>query len=144
MASTLKVGYERLPGDTHKLSTGSAVLGDLTLDYTNIPEAERGGTSVKLLAGAALYCFSSTLSGALNARAVKWSRISGEAEAVTGKDEAGRGRVLSLRLSVTVQLPEDYADTFERCKKIMRSGCLITASLEGGMDLQYDIKADYI
>ncbi|WP_231941907.1 hypothetical protein [Candidatus Desulfovibrio trichonymphae] len=50
------VFYENRSGQ-QQIHTGSKALGDFTIDYTGIPEDERGGTAKQLLASSALYCF---------------------------------------------------------------------------------------
>lgn len=47
-----------------------------------------------------------------------------------GSDDKGRGRILGIVLDVTVHMGEDYEETFERVSKVLRHGCLISASLE--------------
>ncbi len=139
----LSVGYSKENGIV-KLHTGSPVLGDIKIDYTGVPEDERGGTAKQLLGSSALYCFCGALAKALDTRGAKYEKISGKATLETGVDEKKRARVVALALDVTVRMSEEYEDTFDRVVKVMQQGCLVTASLEGAFPITYKINLDVI
>jgi len=138
----VKVAYER-EGEKQIIRTGSQVLGDLNIDYTGVPEDERGGTAKQLLASSALYCFCGALGKALETRGAKYERISGTATLETGLDEKKRARVTGITLEVTVFMDEDYEFIFERVEKIMQQGCLVTASLHGAFPMTYKLHHEF-
>ncbi len=139
----LSVGYLKENGIVTVL-TGSPVLGDIVIDYTGVPEEERGGTAKQFLGSAAIYCFCGAFAKALDARGAKYENIQGKATLETGLDEKKRARVVSMALDVTVRMSEDYDDVFERVVKVMQQGCLVTASLEGAFPITYNIHHDII
>ena len=48
-----------------------------------------------------------------------------------------------MKLDFSVELSPDDAPVFERCAKIMLNGCLVTGSLQDGMDMEYQLRAVY-
>ena len=115
-------------------------LAELALDFSALAPEERGGTAKKFLAASAISCFCSALAGALLARGAEYSEIRGSASVETGLDDKKRARVQKITLHVEVVMSDDYEDVFERCKKIMEHGCLVTASLEPGIKVEHDIR----
>lgn len=115
-------------------------LESLTLDFTNVPAEERGGAAKKLLGASVMSCFCSALSAALLARGAVYSFIRGDVSVKTGLDEAGRSRVLGIALVVEVGIAEEDEAILERCVKVMRKGCLVSASLEPGIRISHAIR----
>lgn len=138
---TLQISYKRI-GDVHTIETGNASLGTLVLDQTHLPEDQRGGTAKQLLASSAMYCYCASVAGALDARGTKWKEIRGTATLETGEDSEGRARVTSLALDVTVSVDEDDVGTVERVSKVLRKGCLLTASLDVGIPVTYALNPE--
>ena len=56
MSQSIQVSFVQ-EGDVYTVHTGSSVLKDIVMDYTGVPETERGGNSSTLLIAAALSCF---------------------------------------------------------------------------------------
>lgn len=54
-----------------------------------------------------------------------------------------KNRITGMKLDFSVELSPDDAPVFERCAKIMRNGCLVTGSLQDGMDMEYQLRAVY-
>ena len=136
------VSYDR-EGEKQTIHTGSKILGDLDIDYTGVPEDERGGTAKQLLASSALYCFWGALGKALETRGAKYERITGTATLETGLDEKKRARVTGIALNVTVFMDEEFEFIFERVEKIMQQGCLVTASLHAAFPLTYKLHHEF-
>ncbi len=55
--------------------------------------------------------------------------------------EERNGTALEIVLDVTVEIDDDDYDTFERIKKVMRNGCLVTSSLHDGIEMKYNLDA---
>lgn len=136
------VSYDR-EGERQVIHTGSKALGDLNIDYTGVPEDERGGTAKQLLASSALYCFCGALGKALETRGAKYDRISGTATLETGLDEKKRARVTGIVLEVTVHMDGEYDFIFDRVEKIMQQGCLVTASLDTAFPVTYKLYHEF-
>ncbi len=136
------VTYERV-GSVQTIHTGSPVLGDLVIDNSGVPEEQRGGTAKQLLASAAMYCFCGALTKALETRGAKVDKMTAKATLETGLDEKKRARVAKITLDVAVHMDEEYAFVFERVEKIMQQGCLVTASLEGGFPVIYNLTHEF-
>ncbi|NDV22806.1 OsmC family protein [Desulfovibrio sp. JC022] len=137
----LSVSYDR-KGDKQVIDTNSKILGEIVIDHTDVPADERGGTAKQLLASSALYCFCGALSKALETRGAEYERITGTATLETGVDEKKRARVTGITLDVTVHMDEDYGFIFDRVEKIMRKGCLVTASLHEAFPMTYNLQLE--
>lgn len=138
----LVVTYTR-EGDNQHIKTGSTILGDIVIDYTGVSEDERGGTAKQLLASSALYCFCAAFSKALEARGATYDKIYGTATLHTGLDEMKRARVTGIDIDVTVEMDEVHEFTFDRVEKIMKQGCLVTASLDKAFPITYTLHHEY-
>lgn len=137
----ITVSYDR-KGDKQVMDTKSQVLGEIAIDYSEIPEDARGGTAKQLLAASTLHCFCGSLAKALQTRGAEYERITGTATLETGLDEKKRARVTGITLDVTVHMDEDYGFIFDRVEKIMRKGCLITASLHEAFPMTYNLELE--
>ncbi|WP_291329414.1 OsmC family protein [Desulfovibrio sp. UCD-KL4C] len=134
----LTVSYNR-EGEKQTIDTRSKVLGEIVINHEGIPEDERGGTAKQLLASSALYCFCGALGKALETRGAEYDRITGTATLETGIDEKKRARVVGITLDVTVHMDEDFGFIFDRVEKIMKKGCLVTASLHEAFPMTYNL-----
>ncbi len=137
--SEITVEYVREGEDLHRLITGSGALPEIRIDYSNIPPDERGGNAVRLLCASNLYCFAGTLASALTARGADVKSMAGKATALKEKDEIRRTRITEITISIDVELDDKDMPVFEKCKKIMQRGCLITYSLEDAIEIEYEI-----
>ncbi|MBQ7456579.1 MAG: OsmC family protein [Desulfovibrio sp.] len=122
------------------LDAESRVLPALSIDNNSLPENERGGTAKKLLGSSVLYCYVAALDKALATRGIVYDHIEAHAEVVAGSDDKGRSRIVGITLTVLVHADEEYEELFERVCKVMRQGCLISASLEAAFPVTYDLK----
>ncbi len=137
-----KVKYTR-KGDVQTFEIGIPGLEKIVIDQTGVPADQRGGVAKGLLGAAALACYGAALGGALDARGAKFEDIEAEADLTLGPNSVGQGRVKKIDLHTKVKLDEVYSQIFDRCVKIMRSGCLVTGSLHEGIEMTYDLQADY-
>ncbi len=140
--ATMSVEYSR-KGDVHSIDTGAGALGGITVDFTDVPAEQRGGVAKQLLGASALFCYCSALVGALEARGARFSDVHGKATLHVGGNDLGQGRVKKIDIEVQVSLPEEDEEIFTRCAKIMKQGCLVTGSLHDGIEMAYDLKAEY-
>ncbi len=136
----IRVEYKREGDDGHFLSTGFKPLPDIKIDYTGIPQDQRGGTATRLLCASALYCFASTLGSSLVARGVKIRSMSGKAVAQKAQDDYKRTKVERIRIEIEVDVDDADIPTLEKCKVIAERGCLISYSLEGGVEVEKVIR----
>lgn len=130
-------------GNIHTIDFDIPAMGKLVIDYDKVEEADRAGIAKALLSMSALACYVNTLSTALDARGAQVEQIHAEANLVLGKNDNSQARISGVDLKTKITLPEDESVIFERCQKIMRNGCLVTASIHEGLDMQYDLEADY-
>lgn len=132
--------YVRLDSNAHLLAMDSEFLPDIRIDYGDAPVESRGGTSVKLLGGACLYCFAASFASALKARGVEIKSLTGEILLEKEKDEVFRTKVSEMTLTINVDIDDKDEATFEKCRKIMlQQGCLLTYTLEEAIEIEYDI-----
>ncbi len=134
------VEYRREGDDRHILALGSKAIPEIKIDYTGIPKDERAGTAQRLLAASALYCFASTLGSALAARGATIKSLTGRAVSEKDKDEYYRTKLSNIRIEVEVDVNDGDLPTLEKCEKIMENGCLITYSLNQGVEVEHAIK----
>jgi organic hydroperoxide reductase OsmC/OhrA len=136
----LDVFYEKINKDAHKLAMDSQVINDIVVDVTDIPLEGQAGTSAKLLGSACLNCYVGTLEEALEARGAIVDSLQGQATILKDKDDSGRTKVSRIDILVKVGIDDSYLPQFEKCKKIMKRGCLITNSIEPSIKITYDIQ----
>ena len=55
----------------------------------------------------------------------------------------GQSRVLRITIDASLSLGEEDEDTFERVRKIMSRGCLVTGSLHDGIEMAYNLTPNY-
>ena len=141
MSQEISVTLER-QGPIIDLDMESTALGAVHVDNNAIPEDERAGSAKKLLGASVLYCYVAALDKALDTRGAKYEKISAKATVTAGNDAQNRSRILGIVLDVTVHMDEEYEDTFERVKKVLRHGCLISASLEAAFPITYNLELE--
>ena len=115
MSQSIQVSFVQ-EGDVYTVHTGSSVLKDIIMDYTGVPETERGGNSSTLLIAAALSCFCGSIRAALGAM-----------------------RLVGINIDVTVDADEAYAAKVDHCAKIVKN-CLITASIFEGINVSHSVR----
>lgn len=130
-------------GNVHTIDFGIPAMGKLVIDYDNVSKDDRAGIAKALLSTSALACYVSTLGTALETRGANFTKISAEANLVLGQNDNNQARVSGLDLDTSVILDGDDDEIFERCQKIMRNGCLVTASIHEGIHMNYSLKPDY-
>ncbi|MHB1134290.1 MAG: OsmC family protein [Chloroflexota bacterium] len=135
--SELEVGYRREGDDVHVLTLGIPALPEIRIDYTGIPIEDRGGTAARLLAAAALYCFSSTVGAALKGRGAEIKTLEGTAVASKGKDMYYRTKVTDIKISLNVEVDEKSAALVQKAEQIADRGCFITYSISEGIDVEH-------
>ncbi len=134
------VEYRRQGDDVHLLDVGSVAIPNLTIDYTDIPRAQRGGTATRLLSAAALYCFAGTLATALASRGATINSMTGRAVATRGKDANNRSKITDIRVEIDVEVNDADLPILEKCQRIMQSGCLVTYSLDNAVHVEHVIR----
>ena len=141
MSQEISVSLERR-GTIIDLDMENAALGRVHVDNDTLSENERAGSAKKQLGASVLYCYIAALDKALSTRGAKYDVITGKAPVQAGTDDKGRGRILGITLDVTVRMDEDYEEVFERVRKVMRNGCLISASLEDAFPVNYRLELE--
>lgn len=136
----IMVTYQREGEDGHRLTLGTPAIPEIRIDYTGIPKDARAGTAQRLLCASALYCFASTLGSALAARGATIKSLTGRAVSEKDKDEYYRTKVSNVQIEVEVDVNDGDLPTLEKCEKIMENGCLITYSLNQGIEVEHTIK----
>ena len=138
MSQEVCVSLERR-GSVIDFDFESVAFGKVHVETDALPEDERTGQAKKLLGSAVLHCYVSALAKALDTRGVPYEVIDGRATVVAGTDDQGRGRIVQIRLDVNVHADADYEDIFERVQKVMKNGCLISASIEPAIPVVYNL-----
>ena len=131
----LSVSYQR-NGDLHTIHTGGAALGDIVIDNSRVPAKQ-------LLGASALFCFCAALNSALESRGVRYEDLRATATLDVDTNAGGQSRVLRITIDASLSLDEEDEDTFERVRKIMSRGCLVTGSLHDGIEMAYNLTPNY-
>ncbi|MDO5538046.1 MAG: OsmC family protein, partial [Desulfovibrionaceae bacterium] len=98
--------------------------------------------AVLLLMAAAIACYSSSLSGALDARKTRYDSITATSSLEFGTNAVGQKRITGMSLDFSVRMNGEDSAIFERVAKVMRNGCLVTGSLHDGIEMKYRLEAD--
>ena len=134
MSQSIQVSFVQ-EGDVYTVHTGSPVLKDIVMDYTGVPETERGGNSSTLLIAAALSCFC----GSIRAALVPFHAIRAQGTGTKEPNADGAMRLVDIDIDVTVDADEAYAAKVEHCAKIVKN-CLITASIFEGINVSHSVR----
>ena len=134
----VNIKYNR-EGDIHTLKTEDGAFPGITVDNTGLPEEKKSGTAKQLLGCAAVFCYMSALVGSMEARNMPFSHVAATASLEVGKNDLGLGRITKIIIDANVTIPSDSEDTFARVEKVMRKGCLVTASLHEGIEMEYKL-----
>ncbi len=105
MSREIEVGFVQ-EGDVYTIHTGSPVLGDIVMDYSGLPEEERGGNSSILLLSAALCCYCGSIRAALIARDVPFRSLRAKAKGLKRMNAEGAMRLTDITLDVAVDVDE--------------------------------------
>ncbi|MCX7016877.1 MAG: OsmC family protein [Candidatus Sumerlaeota bacterium] len=130
------VEYSREGEEAHLLRLGSRAMSDIRIEYAGLPPEERAGSASQLLCASLTFCVAATFSTALAGRgaAIKSMKARGALE--QDRDANQRMKVARIRVEVEVDVEEKDIETFEKCRRIMRHGCLIGYSLEQGVEVE--------
>lgn len=139
MSQEVWVELER-KGPIIDLNMESRALGEIHVDNDSLTEDERSGSAKKLLGASVLYCYVAALDKALDTRGAKYDSIRAKATVQAGANDKGQARILGIVLDVKVYMDADYEDIFERVAKVLRHGCLVSASLEAAFPVTYNLE----
>jgi hypothetical protein len=134
------VEYHSEGKDRHIFSTDMSAFPGLTVDFTGVPEAKRGGVASRLLCFAALYCFCNTLTNELTAHGAVVRGITGRATPTKMQDDYQRTRIRRIFIDVVLDMDEKYLPVLEECRSIMDQGSLITYSLTESIEVEHMIR----
>ena len=138
MSQEIQIGFVQ-EGDRYTIQTGSAVLGDIVMDYSGYPEDARGGNSSILLLSAALSCYCGSIRAALVARDVPFRAIRATARGVKRMNAEGAMRLAEIAIDVAVDVDDEHVSRLEHCARIVKH-CLITASLLEGIAVTHSVR----
>nr|MDO8111107.1 OsmC family protein [Candidatus Sigynarchaeota archaeon] len=124
-----------------KLDFGKIKVPDLRIDETNKDEDEMVGvTPARLLASAVAGCLSSSLLFCISKRNVQVDEFSAEAEAVIGRDQEGRLRVLEIVVTLAPKTASPEATKrLVECKKMFEKFCTVTESVRKGIKVTVNV-----
>lgn len=141
MSQEITVSLER-QGAIIDVDMESAALGRIHVDNNALDEDERAGSAKKLLGASVLYCYVAALDKALQVRGAAYETIRAKATVGAGADDKNRSRILGIVLDVVVRMSADDEEVFERVSRVMRKGCLISASLEDAFPITYNLSLE--
>ena len=133
MSQEIQIGFVQ-EGDRYTIQTGSAVLGDIVMDYSGYPEDARGGNSSILLS-----CYCGSIRAALVARDVPFRAIRATARGVKRMNAEGAMRLAEIAIDVAVDVDDEHVSRLEHCARIVKH-CLITAALLEGIAVTHAVR----
>lgn len=141
MSEQVEVALTR-KGPKVDINFEGAGLGKISLDISSLPEDEKHGGAKRLLGESALFCFIGSLDKALETRGAVYEEIRGKASVKAGANEKNQSRILGIHLDVVVRMDSDYEEIFERVSKVLKNGCLVTASLDAAFPVTYNLELE--
>ncbi len=138
----IEVSYLR-DGDKHIIETSNPTLGKIVIDHEGVAPELKLGIAKQFLAAASLQCYCATLAQAMDARDFKYKSIKATANLFTGKNDQNLNKILNVDLDINVEIDEKDKEAFERIQKIMRSGCIVTNSIHDGINMNYNLQAEF-
>ena len=130
------VQYKRESADVHWLDLGSKAMSPIRIDYSGLPNEERGGAPSQLLCASLTYCVAATFATALTGRGATIKSMTARGVLEQDRDASQRMKVARLRVEVAVEVGEADIETFEKCRRIMSHGCRIGYSLQQGIAVE--------
>jgi len=121
--------------------SGIPNVPDLHVDETNKNVEDMVGvTPARLLASAVAGCLSSSFLFCIAKRGVQVDEFTAEAEAILGRNEEGRLRVLEIAVNL-VPKTSDLAVTkrLAECKKVFENFCTVTESVRKGIKVTVNV-----
>jgi hypothetical protein len=94
------VEYHSEGGDKHIFSTDMPAFPGLTIDFTGIPDCQRGGVASRLLCFAALYCFCNTFVNELTGCGAVIKSLTGRGIPTKTQDDYHRTRIKKIFIDV--------------------------------------------
>ncbi|WP_461208610.1 OsmC family protein [Desulfocurvus sp. DL9XJH121] len=124
------------------IDLGSAALPEIRFNPAELDEEARANEHMgaRLLLAAAMTCFVNTMANNLVSQGVAPGDLVATAEISKEKDSQLRTHYCDIDLGVTTQVAAEDRERFEAVRDMMLRGSLLTYSLEGGIEMNYDIE----
>ncbi len=106
----------------------------------DLPLGEGRGPSPEALLGAATgSCLASSLLFCLEKARVPVDKLSVRIDVDKIRNERGRLPIGSIRAELSVQIPEEQRDRFERCRSLFEDYCVVTESVRQGIPVNVSV-----
>ena len=122
-----------------EVSFDHGAIDDFVVALSKVPEDKRFGVARKLLTASVSYCMTGYIRSFLKTKGVDVSDIHASSQIHMDKDDSGSSVVKEIDLHITVDIPEKDEYVLERCRTIMKNGCLVSKSLENGIAINRSI-----
>ena len=140
------VGFRRESGEVWNFDMGAAALPRLTIDRKGLTKEQMGNDhyGARLLCAATLACFTGTFANALIRQGANLKGMTAKAGIEKDKDDYMRTRFTVIHMDIEVDLDEKDRSIFESVDESMKSGSLVTYSLQDAieMDIHVHMKAE--
>ncbi|MEW6664211.1 MAG: OsmC family protein [Thermodesulfobacteriota bacterium] len=136
------VGFRRESGEVWDFDMGAAALPRLTIDRKGFTKDQLGNDHYgsRLLCAASLACFTNTFANALIRQGVNLKGMNAKAEIEKDKDDYMRTRFTVIHMDVEVVLDEKDRPIFESVDESMKSGSLVTYSLQDAIEMDIHVR----
>jgi uncharacterized OsmC-like protein len=136
------VGLRRESGEVWSFDMGAAALPRVTIDRKGFTKDQLGNDhyGARLICAATLACFTNTFANALIRQGANLKGMTGKAEIEKDKDEYMRTRFTVIHMDVEVVLDEKDRSIFESVDESMKSGSLVTYSLQDAIEMDISVR----
>lgn len=140
MSDSFEVTLERRDGYEFVAGFPGTDAPDLLLDEPPPLGEGRGPNPSRLLAAAVGDCLSASLLFCLGKARVDVTSVRTRVQGRYRRNEAGRLRVGSLDVTITLEVADPAAGGLERCLSRFEDYCVVTASVRAGVDVAVRVR----
>jgi uncharacterized OsmC-like protein len=136
------VSFRRESGEVWDFDMGAAGLPRMTIDRKGFTKDQLGNDhyGARLLCAASLACFTSTFANALIRQGAILKGMTAKAEIEKDKDDYMRTRFTVIHMDIEVELDEKDRPIFESVDESMKSGSLVTYSLQDAIEMDINVR----
>ncbi len=146
MDETVVVEYKRESGEVQHFNVGAAGLPRITIDRRGFTQKQLSNDhyGARFLCMACLACFTNTFANALTRQGATVKGITARAEIEKDKDEFMRTHYTVIHMDIEIELDEKDREIFDQVNEEMKTGSLVTYSLQDAieMDIHVHLKGE--
>jgi uncharacterized OsmC-like protein len=128
-------------GEVQHFNVGAAGLSQITIDRRGFTQEQLSNDhyGARFLCAASLACFTNTFANALIRRGATIKSMTGRAEIEKDKDEFMRTHFTVIHMDIEIDLDEKDREIFESVNEEMKTGSLVTYSLQDAIEMDINV-----